>query len=193
MRTNIGTGGCSQLWPRSSCIRLRVSYENSSSNPTFPEVVFALDASIIDLSLKLFPWAYFARTYRSAVKLHTLLSLRGPFPAWAAVTEANFPDMKMLDEIPLQPGAFYVLDRAYLDFTRLIRLEKAGAFFVVRNKRNVQFRVTQSRPCSKDSGVRCDQTTRLTSLWSRSVYTPSLRRISFHDREQNRFLCFSNK
>lgn len=155
-----------------------------------PDLVFALDASIIDLSLKLFPWAYFARTYRSAVKLHTLLSLRGTFPAWAAVTEANFPDMKMLDEIPLQAGAFYVLDRGYLDFTRLIRLEKAGAFFVVRNKCNVRFRVTQSRVSSKCSGVRCDQTIQLTSQWSRSVYRASLRRIAFYDREQKRGFVF---
>jgi hypothetical protein len=165
-------------------------YENSGDGSKWPERVFALDASIIDLSLKLFPWAYFARTHRSAVKLHTLLSLRGTFPAWAAVTEANFPDMKMLDEIPLQTGAFYVLDRAYLDFTRLIRLEKAGAFFVVRNKRHVRFRVIESRPCSKGSGVRCDQTIQLTTKWSRSVYRTSLRRVSFHDHDQNRFFVF---
>ena len=165
-------------------------YEKSDGDSKAPELVFALDASIIDLSLKLFPWAYFARTYRSAVKLHTLLSLRGSFPAWAAVTEANFADMKMLDEIPLQTGAFYVLDRAYLDFTRLIRLEKAGAFFVVRNKRHVRFRVIQSRPCPKGSGVRCDQTIELTTRWSRSVYSASLRRVCFHDHAQHRVFVF---
>ena len=165
-------------------------YDKDPSGAKGPELVFALDASIIDLSLKLFPWAYFARTYRSAVKLHTLLSLRGSFPAWAAVTEANFPDSKMLDKLPLSPGAFYVLDRAYLDFTRLIRLEDSGAFFVVRNKRHVRFRVIESRPCPKGSGVRCDQTIRLTSQWSRSVYRKSLRRVSFHDQGRNRFFVF---
>jgi len=165
-------------------------YEKSRADSTAPELVFALDASIIDLSLKLFPWAYFARTYRSAVKLHTLLSLRGAFPAWAAVTEANFPDMKMLDKIPLQAGAFYVLDRAYLDFTRLIRLEKAGAFFVVRNKRHVRFRVIQSRPGPKGSGVDCDQTLQLTTRWSRSVYSTCLRRVAFQDHDLSRCFVF---
>ena len=165
-------------------------YENSDSDSKEPELVFALDASIIDLSLKLFPWAYYARTYRSAVKLHTLLSLRGNFPAWAAVTEVNFPEMKMLDKIPLAAGAFYVLDRAYLDFTRLIRLEEAGAFFVVRNKRHVRFRVIQSRTCPEGSGVGCDQTIRLTTKWSRSVYGKSLRRVTFRDHDRKRFFVF---
>jgi len=165
-------------------------YEDCGADSNAPDLVFALDASIIDLSLKLFPWAYYARTYRSAVKLHTLLSLRGSFPAWAAVTGVNFPDMKMLDQIPLQTGAFYVLDRAYLDFTRLIRLEQAGAFFVVRNKRHVRFRVIQSRPGPKDRGVTGDQTIQLSTRWSRAVYRPALRRVSFQDPDQNRHFVF---
>ena len=167
----------------------------ADQEPSAPksEVVFALDASIIDLSLKLFPWAYFERTYRSAVKLHTLLSLQGPFPAWAAVTEVNCSETKMLGEIPLQTGAFYVLDRAYLDFTRLIRLEEAGAFFVVRNKRHVRFRVLASRTCPKGSGIGCDQTIQLTTGWSRSVYRKALRRVTFRDRQRKRdFVFLSN-
>lgn len=155
-----------------------------------PEIVFALDASIIDLSLKLFPWAFYARSHGSAVKLHTLLSLRGNFPAWAAVTEANFPEMKMLDQIPLAAGAFHVLDRAYLDFTRLIRLEQAGAFFVIRNKCHVRFRVTQSRPVVKATGLRCDQTVVLTTRHSRRAYRPPLRRVHFRDTERKRSLIF---
>ena len=155
-----------------------------------PELIFALDASIIDLSLKLFPWAFYARSHGSAVKLHALLSLRGNVPAWAAVTEANFPEMKMLDQIPLAAGAFYVLDRAYLDFTRLIRLERAGAFFVVRNKCHVRFRVTQSRPIAKATGLRCDQTIALTTQCSRSVYSQPLRRVHFRDVERQRSLIF---
>ena len=154
------------------------------------ERIFALDASIIDLSLKLFPWAYFARTYRSAVKLHALLSLRGAFPAWAAVTEVNFAEMKMLEQIPLQAGAFYVLDRAYLDFTRLLRLDKTGAFFVVRNKRHVRFRVLVSRTCPKGSGLGCDQTIQLTTKRSRSVYSKALRRITFRDQDRKRRFVF---
>ena len=123
-------------------------YQQSPVDPKLPEMIFALDASIIDLSLKLFPWAFYARSQGAAMKLHALLSLKGNFPAWVAVTEAHFPDMKMLDHIPLCPGAFYVLDRAYLDFTRLRRLEQAQAFFVVRNKRHVRFRVLASRAVS---------------------------------------------
>jgi IS4 transposase len=165
-------------------------YAQGQSQGKRPEIVFAPDASIIDLSLKLFPWAFYARSRGSAVKLHALLSLRGNFPAWAAVTEANFPDMKMLDQIPLAAGAFYVLDRAYLDFTRLIRLEQAGAFFVIRNKRHVRFRVTQSRPVAKATGLRCDQTIVLTTPWSRSVYRQPLRRVHFRDAERQRSLIF---
>jgi IS4 transposase len=165
-------------------------YGSSGDDSKAPELVFALDASIIDLSLKLFPWAYFARTRRGAVKLHALLALRGTFPAWAAVTQADFPDMKMLDEIPLATGAFYVLDRAYLDFTRLVRLETAGAFFVVRNKHHVRFQVIQSRPCPEGSGILSDQTIQLTTKRSRSVYRSFLRRIEFDDCDQNRRLVF---
>lgn len=165
-------------------------YQKCDDDPHWPQMVFALDASIIDLSLKLFPWAYFARTYRSAVKLHTLLSLRGTVPAWAAVTEVNFPETKMLDEIPLQAGAFYVLDRGYLDFTRLVRLERGGAFFVVRNKRNVRFQVLQSRAYPRGSGVRADETVKLTSQWSAEVYEASLRRINFYDQAQDRSFTF---
>lgn len=165
-------------------------YAPGQGEGRLPEIVFALDASIIDLSLKLFPWAFYARARGSAVKLHALLSLRGNFPAWAAVTEANFPDLKMLDQIPLAAGAFYVLDRAYLDFTRLLRLEQAGACFVVRNKCHVRFRVLRSRPVAKATGLRCDQTIALTTKWSRSVYRQPLRRVHFRDTGRRRSLIF---
>jgi len=165
-------------------------YQHSPPEPNLPESIFALDASIIELSLKLFPWAFYARSQRSAVKLHALLSLKGSFPAWAAITEANFPEMKMLDQIPLWAGAFYVLDRAYLDFTRLRRLEQAGAFFVVRNKRHVRFRVLACRAVAKATGLRCDQTVRLTSTRSGHVYSQPLRRVHYRDVEQNRSLEF---
>lgn len=155
-----------------------------------PELVFALDASMIHLSLNLFPWAYWGRSKAGALKLHALLSLRGNIPAWAAITEATFPEMKMLDEIPVERGAFYVMDRGYLDFTRLIRLEKEGAFFVVRNKAHVRFRVVASRPVDKQSGLRCDQTIGLTTRWSRKSYPKLLRRVRFRDVEQGRSLVF---
>ena len=159
-------------------------YEADRSDPDLPTVVFALDASIISLSLHLFPWGYYAHTTQAALKLHLMLSLQGNLPAWATITEAYFPDMKILDEIPVAPGAHYVMDRGYLDFVRLFRLHRAGAFFVVRNKRHVKFRVLASRPVDKSAGLRCDQTIELSSNWSVKSYPQSLRRISLYD-EQN--------
>jgi IS4 transposase len=112
-----------------------------------------------------------------------MLSLRGNLPAWATITEANFPDMKMLDNIPVVPGAYYVMDRGYLDFIRLFRLQQSGAFFVVRNKHHVRFRVRVSRPVDKSTGLRCDQTIVLTSNWSVKSYPQLLRRIRIYDAE----------
>jgi|SRR5882672_1118703 len=155
-----------------------------------PEVVYALDASIVYLSLKLFPWAFYPRSKASALKLHTLLSLQGRLPAWAAITEATLPDQKMMDQVPVQAGAFYIMDRAYVDFTRLIHWHRAGAFFIVRNKRNVRLRVVESRPVDKRTGLRCDQTVRLCSDWSKEVYPEVMRRIRFRDTVQNRTLIF---
>src|SRR2546423_384571 len=158
-------------------------YQNDQSDPDLPKVAFALDSSIIALSLHLFPWGYYARSRHAALKLHLLLSLQGNLPAWAAMTEANFPDMKMLDEIPVVAGAFYVMDRGYLDFARLNRIHRAGGFFVVRNKHHVQFQVRTSTPVDKDQGLRCDQTIGLRSNWSRRAYPQALRRICVYDEE----------
>ncbi len=156
-------------------------YQEDPSDPDLSEVVFALDSSIIALSLELFPWAYYARSHRAAVKLHLMLSLQGNVPAWATVTEANFPDMKILDHVPVMAGAYYVMDRGYLDFIRLFRLHQAQGFFVVRNKRHVRFRVISSRAVDRSTGLRCDQTIRLTSNWSVKSYPENLRRIVFYD------------
>lgn len=158
-------------------------YQGERADPDLPAVAFALDSSIISLSLSLFPWGYYARSKHAALKLHLMLALQGNLPAWAAITEANFPDMKMLDELPLAPGAHYVMDRGYLDFGRLSRLHLAGAFFVVRNKRHVQFRVLASRPVDKSTGLRCDQTIELTTKWSARFYPRPLRRIRVYDAE----------
>ena len=158
-------------------------YQDDPSDPDLPKVVFALDSSIISLSLNLFPWGYYARSKRAAVKLHLMLSLQGNLPAWAAITEANFPDMKMLDNIPVALGAYYVMDRGYLDFFRLFKLHQAGGLFVVRNKHHVKFRVTASRPVDKSTGLRCDQTIQLTSKWSAKSYPQPLRRIRVYDPE----------
>lgn len=158
-------------------------YRADTNDPDLPKVAFALDSSIISLSLNLFPWGYYARSQQAAVKLHLMLSLQGNLPAWAAITEAHLPDMKILDQIPVVPGAYYVMDRGYLDFVRLSRLHRAGAFFVVRNKSHVQFQVVVSRPVDKSTGLRCDQTIRLKSTWSRKSYPDTLRRIRVYDAQ----------
>lgn len=162
-------------------------YADEPITAGLPALTYALDASLIDLSLALFPWSAWQRT-AAAVKLHTLLSLRGPLPAWAAVTEAGVPDLKMLDQIPLHSGAFYVLDRGYLDFARLGRLHDGGVFFVVRSKCHVRFRVLASRTVDKTTGLRCDQTVQLTGAWSRRSFPGPLRRVRVRDVASGRSL-----
>jgi len=158
-------------------------YQNHPWDPDLPQVAFALDSSLISLSLNLCPWGYWARTGKAALKLHLLRSLQGNVPAWGAITEANLPDMKMLDRIPIVAGAHYIMDRGYLDFVRLFVLTQADAFFVVRSKRHVRFAVIESRPVAKETGLRCDQTIRLTGRWSRDSYPKLLRRIRVYDAE----------
>ena len=158
-------------------------YRNEPWDPDLPQVAFALDSSIISLSLNLCPWGYWARTGQAALKLHLMLSLQGKVPAWGAVTEANLPDMKMLDRIPLLAGAHYIMDRGYLDCPRLFGVAQADAFFVVRSKHHVRFAVIESRAVDKATGLRCDQTIRLTSRWSQKAYPNRLRRIRFYNAE----------
>jgi hypothetical protein len=160
-------------------------YRDKESQGDLPQLCFALDASIISLSLNLFPWGYFARSQQAALKLHLMLSLQGNWPAWAALTEANLADMKMLDKLPLALGAYYVMDRGYLDFVRLFKLHQAGAYFVVRSKHHVRFRVYASRAVDKSGGLRCDQTIGLTTKWSAKSYPQRLRRVHVYD-PQNR-------
>ena len=163
-------------------------YHHHPSDPDLPSLSFALDSSIIRLSLNLFGWGYWARTKQAALKLHLMLSLKGNVPAWGAITEADFPDMKILDRIPVRPGAFYIMDRGYLDFVRLDRIHKAGGFFVVRCKRHVRFSVLESRPVDKEKNLRSDQTVRLKSIWSRKSFPQPLRRITVYDPEHKIFL-----
>src|SRR4051812_2507332 len=120
-------------------------YQADSLDMDLPNMVFALDSSIISLALNLFPWGYYARTGNAAVKLHLLLSLKGNVPAWGAITKPLFADLKILDHLPLHPGAFYIMDRGYMDFVRQYRLHQAGVFFVVRCKEPVRFKVCKSR------------------------------------------------
>lgn len=167
--------------------RVRRAYQDQPHELELPEVCYALDASIIELSLAAFPWAYW-QTHAAAVKLHTLLSLHSRSPAWVMVSEAGFPEQKSLDLVPLEPGACYVMDRAYLDFPRLARWQEAGAHFVVRSLGNVRFRVVASRPVDKTTGLRCDQLIRLTRFQSRRAYPHVLRRVRVYDESHGQSL-----
>jgi hypothetical protein len=124
-------------------------YNQDRTDPESSGVAFALDASIIRLSLHLFPWGYWARTRQAALKLHVLLSLKGNIPAWGAITDPDFFDARLMDQIPIQIGAFYIMDRAYIDFVRLYRFEQNQAYFVIRCKGQIRFSVQSSRPVNR--------------------------------------------
>ena len=171
--------GIAQLLMR----RAAILYGDDCSGVSVPGLVFALDSSMISLALSLFPWAYYARSRQAAVKLHLMLSLKGNLPAWAVITGNKIGDMRMLDEIPVSPGAHYVMDRGYMDFVRLYRLHKAGGFFVVRCKEPVSFRTVGRKQVKKDEGIRCDQIVKLKSNWSERSYPEPMRRIRSWDLE----------
>lgn len=158
-------------------------YRTDVVDRDLPHMVFALDSSIISLALNLFPWGYYARTQQAALKLHLMLSLQGNLPAWAVLTEAHVADLRMIDQIPIYPGAHYVMNRGYMDFVRLYRMHQEGAFFVVRCKEPVSFQVLERRPVHKSAGFKCDQTVRLRSNWSAKSYPEPMRRIRFFDPE----------
>ena len=158
-------------------------YGEDGAGVNIPGLVFALDSSMISLALNLFPWAYYARSKQAAVKLHLMLSLKGNLPAWAVITGNKVGDMRMLDEMPIHPGAHYVMDRGYMDFVRLYRLHRAGGFFAVRCKEPVSFKTVERQPVDKDQGIRCDQIVKLKSNWSEKSYPERLRRIRSWDSE----------
>jgi hypothetical protein len=151
--------------------------------------LFALDATVIELSMALFPWARW-KADQASVKLNVLLDLRGDIPVFASLYEGKRHEVASLDEIPVYPGSFYVMDRGYMDFARLYRLHKAGAFFVTRLKSNIRFYVIESRPVDGSTGLRCDQTIKLNSPTGRRCFPDKLRRISFVDPETKNDLVF---
>jgi transposase len=151
--------------------------------------VYALDSSTIDLCLSVFPWARFQRT-KAAVKLHTLLDLRGNIPSFVHISDGNLHDVNVLDQIAFEPGSFYIMDRGYLDFGRLHTLHQAQAFFVTRAKSNTQFRRTYSHDIDKGTGLRCDQTIRLTGVHTHRDYPAPLRRVKFYDPIHDKPLVF---
>jgi hypothetical protein len=151
--------------------------------------LYALDSTTIDLCLSLFPWAKF-RQHKAAVKMHTLLDLRGNIPTFIRITDGKVHDVNILDEILPEAGAFYVMDRGYIDFERLYVFTLCSAFFVVRTKENVLLERRYSHPVDKSTGVRSDQTVILTAIESTKVYPDAMRRVSFYDVETDKRLKF---
>jgi len=167
----------------------RPIYANESLGLDLDNTVYALDSTTIDLCLSVFPWARFRAT-KAAIKLHTLLDLRGPIPTFIEVSEGKLHDVNILDAIIPEPGSFYVMDRAYVDFKRLHVFHAGGAFFVTRTKKGIQFRRRYSHDIDASTGLRSDHTVVLSSSTSRKHYPDPLRRIHFHDAEQDRFFRF---
>lgn len=170
--------------------RAATLYQKDSVDVDVPNMVFALDSSIISLALNLFPWSYYPRTKQGALKLHLMLSLQGNLPAWAVITNTKIGDNRMIDQVPITPGAHYVMDRAYMDFVRLFQMHQAGGLFVVRCKEPVSFKVLERRIVDRTSGIICDQIVRLKSNWSEKSYPESMRRIVFIDKENGHRLVF---
>lgn len=151
--------------------------------------IYALDSTTIDLCLSLFPWATFRRT-KAAVKMHTLLNLKGSIPEFIHISEGSVHDVNILDELPILPAAIYLLDRGYLDFGRLFLVQQAGAFFVTRAKSNTQCERIYSRPVDKTTGLVCDQTVRLVNYYAAKDYPAPLRRVRYNDPETGKRLVF---
>jgi len=167
----------------------RPLYLNEDFGVQLKQAAYAFDSTTIDLCLELFPWARFRKT-KAAIKLHTLLNLRGSIPEFIHITEGRIHDVKILDLLIVEPGSFYVMDRGYLDFKRLYTIHQSGAFFVTRAKRNLAVRRRYSRPVDKSTGLRSDQTIVLTGINTSKDYPESLRRISYYDANTGKHLVF---
>ena len=167
----------------------RTLYVHDDCGVALEEPVYAFDSTTIDLCLELFPWAKF-RKRKGAIKLHTLLNLHGSIPSFILISEGKLHDVNALDALVLEPGAFYLLDRGYLDFARLHIMTQSCAFFVTRAKKNTQFRVIESRPVDKTLGLLADQTIMLTGVKTGTLYPQPLRRVKYRDPETNKVYVF---
>lgn len=167
----------------------RALYINEDFGVALNQTAYALDSSIIDLCLATFPWAKF-RKNKGAIKLHTLLDLRGAIPTFIHISDGKLHDVNALDLILPEVGAFYIMDRGYIDFSRLYRLHTCLAFFVIRQKSNMNARRVSSSPVDMKTGLRCDQVLKLTNYYSAKHYPEAIRRIKFYDKDQNRTLVF---
>lgn len=169
--------------------RARKLYASETLSVELEQTVYALDSTTIDLCLSLFPWAPFRRR-KAAVKLHTLIDLRGNIPCFIHISHGKTHDVTALDHLPIEPGAFYVMDRGYVDFRRLLRFTLASAFFVTRSKKNLDFRCRASRAVDKATGLRADQTIVLAGSKSSRLHPEPLRRVKFYDAEHERRFTF---
>jgi len=167
----------------------RKLYLGESFGLELENTAYALDSTTIDLCLSLFPWALF-RTTKSAVKMHTLLDLRGNIPSFIHISDGKLGDVNVLDVLVLEAGAIYVMDRGYIDFARLFMMHQAQAFFVTRTKSNTKLRRIYSAPVDRSTGIICDQIVALTGTTSRKDYPEHLRRIRFKDPETGKTLVF---
>ena len=166
-----------------------VLYADEDFGVELQQAAYALDSTTIDLCLALFPWAKFRR-HKAAIKLHTLLRLRGGFPTVVIITSGKVHDVNILDELGFEPGAFYIFDRGYLDFARLHCIHRSGAFFVTRAKKNSRLRRRYSRPVDKSTGLLFDQTVVLSGFYSQQQYPEPLRRIGYRDPATGKKLVF---
>jgi transposase len=169
--------------------RARRIYSQEDLGLDLKNTVYALDSSTIDLCMSLFPWALF-RSTKSAVKIHTLLDLRGAIPAFIYLSDGKTHDTKVLDMLVFEPGAFYVMDRGYMDFKRLYRLHQAGAFYVTRAKDNLRARRVYSAPTDRSTGVIADQRVMLEGFYAIQDYPEHMRRIRFNDPTTGQTLIF---
>jgi hypothetical protein len=166
-------------------------YAQDSLSVELAETVYALDATTIDLCLSLFPWAKF-RTTKAAIKLHTLLDLRGAIPSFIHISDGKLHDVHGLDVLIAEPGAFYIMDRGYIDFERLYRLDQDASYFVTRAKANFKFKRVYSRPVDRRTGLFCDQEVNLVIPQSHKAYPARLRRIRYHDAQGRRLVFLTN-
>jgi len=167
----------------------RKLYAEESFGLELDNTVYALDATTIDLCLSMFPWASFRRN-KGAIKLHTLLDLRGSIPTFIHISDGKLHEVNTLDIVPLEAGAFYVMDRGYLDFARLYKISQACAFFVIRAKSNLKCRRVYSHPVDKTTGLICDQSVMLTGFYQAKDYPDKLRRVKYYDAVTDKTLVF---
>ena len=194
-RSNLGDANEKRDWriyrdfANALIVEARRLYAGDAFRVDLENTVYALDTTTIDLSLKVFPWAHF-RKAKAAVKMHTQIDLRGNIPSFIYVSDGKMYEVNVLDLMMPEPGSFTIMDRGFLDFTRLYRLTQAGAFFVIRPKSNTLFRRVYSRPVDKTTGLRCDQTVRLTGVKSPDDYPQYLRYVVFYDEKTDKRLGF---